>query len=82
MDEYNTGMDPEIKLLFRKIINSLSYGVLWLIFILATGLFFDLGKIQGAIQWFNIVYYIIAIITLALLVRYYIRAWGGSKTEK
>jgi hypothetical protein len=75
MDEYNSGMDPEMKQYFRKIINSLSYFILWLIFVLGIGLYFDLGRIVGNIDWINIIYYVLALISFMLLLRYLYRTW-------
>jgi hypothetical protein len=79
MDEYNSGMDPEVKQYFRKIINSLFLGVLWLIFVLGIGFFFDLGSIGSHIDIFNIVYYFFALISFIFLIRFYIKTWGKKK---
>jgi hypothetical protein len=76
MDEYNSGMDPEVKVLFRKIINSLSFLVLWLMFVLGIGLFFDLGRISGKIEWFNIVFYLLSLTGFILLIRYLLKTWN------
>lgn len=76
MDEYNSGMDPEIRTYFRKIINSLSFLVLWLMFVLGIGLYFDLGRISGKLDWFNIVFYLLALISFYFLVRYLLRTWN------
>jgi hypothetical protein len=79
MDEYNSGMDPEVKLYFRKIINSLLWGILWLIFILGIGFFFDLGSIGRRIDIFNIVYYTLSLVSFIFLLRFYIKTWGKKK---
>ena len=79
MDEYNSGMDPEVKIYFRKIISSLIVGVLWLIFVLGLGFFFDLGSIGKTIDVFNIVYYSLALISFFFLIRFYIKTWSRKK---
>ena len=79
MDEFNSGMDPEVKQYFRKIINSLFLGVLWLIFVLGIGFFFDLGSIGNHLDIFNIVYYFFALISFIFLIRFYIKTWGKKK---
>ena len=56
MDEYNSGMDPEVKRYFRKIINSFSAGLLWLVVIATAGIFFRLGEMGHGIHWYNIVF--------------------------
>jgi hypothetical protein len=75
MDEYNSGMDPEIKRYFRKIVNSFSWGALWLIAIATLGIFFRLGVVSNSVQWYNILFYLILIISLYMLLRYYYKAW-------
>ena len=75
MDEYNSGMDPEIKRYFRKILNSFSWGALWLIGVATLGLFFQLGIFTAGIRWYNILFYFILAISLLLLIRYYYKVW-------
>jgi hypothetical protein len=76
MDEYNSGMDPEMKQYFRKIINSLSFFIMWLIFVLGIGLYFELGRIDGRPGIFNIVYYLLALTSFIFLLRYLFRTWA------
>jgi len=75
MDEYNTGMDREIKRYFRKILNSFSWGALWLISIATLGIFFQLAIVSGDIKWYNILFYLILLGSLFLLLRYYYKVW-------
>ena len=77
MDEYNTGMDPEVKRYFRKIISSLSYGLMWLMAVVTAGIFFHLAEISGGVMWYNLVFYGLALITFLLLLRCLYRVWGG-----
>lgn len=76
MDEYNSGMDPEIKKYFRKILNSFSWGALWLIAIATLGLFFQLGIVRNSLRWYNVLFYLLFISSLAWLLRYYYSTWG------
>jgi hypothetical protein len=75
MDEYNSGMDPEMKRYFRKIVNSFSWGALWLISIATLGIFFQLGFVGGGIKWYNVLFYLILMVSLLLLLRYYYKMW-------
>ena len=79
MDEYNRGMDPEIKRYFRKIMNSFSLALLWLLSITTVGLFFNLGIVHRGIQWYNIVFYVFAAASFVGLMRYYYRVWNEKK---
>ena len=75
MDEYNSGMDPEIKRLFKKIVQSFSWGALWLLAIATLGIFFQFAIINNGIRWYNIVFYIVFGSSLFLLIRYYYKEW-------
>ena len=75
MDEYNTGMDPEVRKYFRKILNSFSVGALWLISIATLGIFFQLAIIKETIKWHNVLFYLILLSSLLLLIRYYYKSW-------
>jgi hypothetical protein len=79
MDEYNRGMDPEIKHYFKKIINSFSFGALWLLVIITVGMFFKLGIAANLLKWYNIVFYVIAVVSLVRLMRYYYKVWNKWK---
>jgi hypothetical protein len=75
MDEYNSGMDPEMKAYFRKIMSSFSWGALWLITTASLGIFLQLGFIVDGIRWYNIAFYLLFTASLYFLVRYYYRMW-------
>jgi len=75
MDEYNSGMDPEMKVYFRKIMSSFSCGAIWLITTATLGIFLQLGFIADGIRWYNIVFYLLLLASLYLLLRYYYRMW-------
>ena len=75
MDEYNTGMDPEVKKYFRKIIKSFSVGLLWLVVITTAGIFFKLGEVGKGTSVQNIIFYVIFAVSFILLLWYYYRIW-------
>ena len=70
-----TGMDPELKKYFRKIINSFSLGFLWILCMSTAGLYFKLALISGNIQWYNIIFYLFLIASFAGLLWYYYKVW-------
>jgi hypothetical protein len=76
MDEYDSGMDPEVTKYFRKIINSFSVGLLWLLSIATAGLFFGLGITTNGIHWYNVLFYLLFVLSFALLIRYYYKIWS------
>jgi hypothetical protein len=75
MDEYNSGMDPEVKKYFRRIIKSFSVGLLWLVVIAVAGLFFRLGELGNGARLQNIIFYFIFGLSFMLLLWYYYRIW-------
>jgi len=75
MDEYNSGMDPEMKRYFRKIISSFSWGAIWMISISTLGIFFQLGFVAGGFRWYNALFYLVLITSLGFLLRYYYKMW-------
>lgn len=68
-------MDPEVKKYFRKIINSFFMGLLWLFVIVTSGLYFQLGFIQGKIEWYNYIFYGFFLLSFLLLIRFYYKLW-------
>lgn len=76
MDEYDRGMDPEIRRHFKKIINSFSFGALWLLVITTAGLFFKLGIVANGMKWHNVIFYVIATGSFVALMRYYYKMWS------
>ena len=75
MDEYNTGMDAEVKVYFRKIMKSFGAGLLWLMLMAIAGLYFRLGYFFNGWDWYNGSFYTVAAITLFFLLRFLARTW-------
>ena len=76
MDEYNRGMDQEVRRYFRKIINSFSVGIMWLLSVATAGLFFDRGISRKGMKWYNIIFYAFVLVSFIGLVYYYYRTWS------
>lgn len=75
MDEYSSGMEPEVKKYLKKVLNSFFVGAFWLITIATAGIFFRLGFIGDGIKWYNVLFYVVAILSVFFLVRYYSKVW-------
>lgn len=76
MDEYNRGMDPEVRRYFRKIMNSFSVGIMWLLSMATAGLFFDLAIVRNGVRWYNIAFYGLVLVSFMGLVYYYYKTWS------
>lgn len=68
------GWDPDVKKFFRKIINTISFGLIWLMTVVTAGLYFKLGYRTDK-PVYMIIYYSATLITLFFLLRYYYRIW-------
>ena len=70
-----SGMDPEVKKYFRKIIYSFFFGLLWLCAGSIAGIYFKLAFIARASFVYNLLFYAGLIAALVLLLRYYVKTW-------
>lgn len=68
-------MDPEVRRYFKKIINSFSFGLIWLLSAATAGFYFRLARVSGTLQWYNWAFYGFFILSLFLLVYYLYRTW-------
>lgn len=75
MDEYNRGMDPELKRYFRKIAKSFFFGLLWLMVVATAGIYFRLGYVGNGIRWYQIVFYLLSLLSFIWLLRYLYLIW-------
>ena len=69
------GWDPDIKKFFLKVLNSLFWGLLWLMATTTAGLYYGLAFSNGQPLIYIILFYTGMLITLLLLLRYYFRTW-------
>ncbi|MGZ5135137.1 MAG: hypothetical protein ACXWCG_08305 [Flavitalea sp.] len=75
MDEYNSGMDPEVKMYFRKIMRSFSVGLLWLLVVATAGIYFKLGEVRYSAHWYNYLFYFLSLLSFIFLIRFYYKLW-------
>lgn len=79
MDEYNQGMDPEVKIYFRKIVNSFAVFLLWITVIATLAFYFRLAIVHKSWQWYNWVFYTVFIASLIALLYYFYKLWRKEK---
>ncbi len=70
-----SGMDPEVRRYFRKIVNSFSLGLLWMALNVTAGIYFELAYTNGRPLIFTLLFYAALLLSLAWLLRYYYRTW-------
>ena len=78
MDEYNQGMDPAVKRYFRKIVNSFVVGLGWMIVFAICGIYLGLAVVRDGVKWYNVLFYIVFIVTLIWLIRYFHKTWNSA----
>jgi len=69
------GWDPDVKRYFRKILNTISVGLFWLMTAAAAGLYFGLAIPHEHFSMANIIFYVVLLLTFGLLIRYFFRLW-------
>ncbi len=67
--------DPEVKQFFRKILNSISLGLLWMIAALFTGIYFGWDNIYRKPVYVPIIFYAILISSFLLLLFRLYKIW-------
>ncbi|HMO62296.1 MAG TPA: hypothetical protein PKC39_02600 [Ferruginibacter sp.] len=72
-------MEPDVKAFLLLIIQTLSMGLLWLLINMTLGIYYNLAFFEETITWKNVLYYIFLLVTLFLLIRYFIKKWKGFK---
>ncbi|HEV7780244.1 MAG TPA: hypothetical protein VGO58_03210 [Chitinophagaceae bacterium] len=70
--------DPGVKKFFVKILNSIAWGLLWMMASAAAGIYFELGYTNGKPLIYTILFYAGMIVTLFLLIRYLARIWKSN----
>ena len=72
----SSGWDTDIKNYFRKIMRTFGLGLLWMLSVATAGIYFRLGELNDGIRWYNILFYILAIVTFVLLIRQLLKLWN------
>ena len=68
-------MDPDVLKYFKKIMNSFSVGLLWMLAVSWAGLGYGMALFNGIVHWYNIVFYLLFLTSLAGLLWYYYKLW-------
>ncbi len=70
-----SGWDPEVKKYFRKVLFTVSYGLLWLMTMVALGIYHGFAYRDDKPLLHTILFYSFSAITLVLLIRYFYKTW-------
>lgn len=69
------GMDPEVTKYFKKIINSLFAGLMWLFINITAGIYFELAYSKRYSSFVHILFFAWLILSLVLLLWYLYKVW-------
>ncbi len=69
-------MEPGVRKYLLRIVNTLSWGLLWLAVNSTAGIMYGLAFFEGKIGFKNIAYYVFFLLSLTLFLRYVIRKWS------
>jgi NADH:ubiquinone oxidoreductase subunit 3 (subunit A) len=72
-----SGMEPEAQDFLKRIVQTVSMGILFLLLHMTFGLYLNWAFFEGAPRIGNIVYYVILILSLTGLIYFYYRLWKG-----
>lgn len=67
--------DKDVRKYFRKILYSISWGLIWMVAFIKLGIYNGLAFIDGKPILYNILFYFFISLALAVLIRYYYRTW-------
>lgn len=76
MADEQRNWDPEVKQFFVNILNSIALGLSWMMACVIAGLYYELAYTNGKPLIYTILFYVIAVATLILLIRYLIKKWS------
>jgi ammonia channel protein AmtB len=68
-------MDPEMAKYFKKILNSFSMALIWMMSASIAGFYFGLALYKDTLQWYNVVYYVCFLLSLVAILWYYYKLW-------
>ena len=60
---------------FKKILNSFSLGLLWMLAASTAGFYYGLALFKDGVQWYNLLFYTLLLLSFAGLLWYYYRVW-------
>jgi hypothetical protein len=75
------GWDPDVKRYFRKIINSFSFGMLWLMANATAGIYYGLAWSAGKPLIYTILFYLGMAGSLVLLIYYFRKTWKNKEKD-
>lgn len=73
------GWDPDVKKYLKKVMGSISFGLLWLMAGVTAGIYYELAYSNGKPVIYTVLFYAGMLISLLLLIRYLYHTWKKEK---
>ena len=73
------GWDPDVKKYLKKVMGSISFGLLWLMAGVTAGIYYELAYSNGKPVIYTVLFYAGMLITLLVLIRYLYNTWKKEK---
>lgn len=67
--------EPDIRDYLRKVLKTVSVGLVFLLFHMTVGIFLNWAFFEGSMGIGNMVYYLVLVTTLAGMINYLMRVW-------
>jgi hypothetical protein len=67
--------EPDIRDYLRKVLKTVSVGLVFLLFHMTVGIFLNWAFFEGSMGIGNMVYYLVLLTTLAGMINYLMRVW-------
>jgi hypothetical protein len=71
------GMEPDMRDFLIRVAQTISMGLLWLLLNMTLGIYFNLGFFDNKPSVLNCGYYCFFLISLGLLIFYFVKKWKG-----
>lgn len=75
-------MEPEVKAFLKRVANSIFAGLAWMAINSTFGIMYDFAFIHDKLSLANILFYIWFVVSLGLLLWFYIRLWKKPLEEQ
>jgi phosphatidylglycerophosphate synthase len=76
------GIEPEVKDFLRRVMQTVSVGMLFLLIHMTFGLYLNWGFYEGQISIGNIIYYIFLLTSFAAMIYYFYQLWKDRLKDK
>jgi hypothetical protein len=70
-----SGVEPEVQDFLKRVIQTVSMALLFLLLHMTFGIYFNWGFFEGSPRIGNIIYYFVFLITFTALIYYFYRLW-------